>query len=801
MFSLLLYYARRAKAFRSRHPKKPRTRRLLLECLEDRCVPSTYTVSNGLDLGPDGGFGSLRLAILSSNAHPAATGTNLIDFNLPLASLGQIVPNSALPAITSPVVINGLPPGGDQTPFLLGEAAGQSNGLTIDANGCTIESMFIEGFKSAGILVSSNNNLITDNTLGSIGGLGANGTGIVITGNDNTIGGTTTTAGNFVTGNSHSGVVIDNGQHNQVEGNLIGFEDESGQGPPGNGLDGVKIEGAAAQYNTIGGTAAGAANTISDNEGDGVGIITDATANTVEGNFIGTNFGGTSAFLGNHQDGIFIGSGANGNFIGNTYNTIEGKELGLGNVISGNGEYGVEIKGVGTEDNLLIHNFIGTNQAGTAALGNRLGGVLIHGEATDNSVGGGALDLGNFISGNDAQGVIISGEGTTGNTVVNNRIGTTEDGTGSLPNHTYGVMIEARATGNTIGTPGEGNLISGNTYHSGVYIADAGTSHNNVEGNLIGTNADDTGALENLVGVTIGLGATDNTIGGTAAGDANVISGNAEEGVVIAGAGTNGNVVEGNDIGTDLTGTMAIPNGFSGVAIDNGASKNTIGGTSQASANIISANKEDGIHIKDATTLDNAIQGNLIGTEEDGVTPLPNSYGVFISAGANNNVIGGLNGGNTIADNTHAGVAITGTGSVGNTISQNSIFGNGTIGIDLGNTGMRSTNTSGGPHTGPNQLQNYPVLTGITVSGSSDVLHGTLNSTPLSAFTIEIFSSPSGGQGETYLGSVPVKTDKFGNASFMFAFAPSAGDSYLTATATDANGNTSEFSAPMLVNS
>jgi titin len=908
MFLSLRHFARSAKLFRRPQTKRLRTLHPSLELLEDRLVPTTFTVTNTHDSGTN----SLRQAILNSNAHPGTSGPNLIDFDLPTNSNGEIVPNSALPAITSPVVINGIPVGGPLV-VLIGNNTGQSNGLTLDASGCTIESMEIGGFASAGILVNSSNNLIEGNSLGELGGPDPNGTGIVIEGSNNTIGGTTAAAANVVTLNIDSGIVIESGQHNQIEGNFIGVNSK-GQSE-GNGLDGVKIEGAASQNNIVGGIVAGTANVISCNDGVGVGIITDATANTVEGNFIGTNLGGTSdSHLGNQEDGVYIGSGANDNFIGNTITGIEGKLVGIGNVISGNGEYGVEITGAGTETNLLISNEIGTNAGGTAALGNKLGGVLIHGGATDNLIGGGTLNLANFISGNDSQGVVISGKGTTGNIVENNRIGTTMDGTKALPNLTYGAMIEAGATGNFIGVAGGGNLISGNTNHSGVYIADAGTSHNTVAGNLIGTNVNDNGPLKNLVGVTIGAGATDNTIGGAAAGDANVISGNADEGVIITDTDTNGNVLEGNDIGTDLTGTMAIPNGDSGVAIENAASANTIGGTSQASANIISGNTDDGIHITGtgtdknvvaenligtdssgtvalangaigvlinggasdntvgdgnvisgntldgvrlegagskgnniqynliglnssgtgalpnkedgvhfdegaaangvynnvisgntyngiyltgATTEDNGFHGNLIGTEADGVTPLPNSYGVFIEGSSNNNVIGGPNSGNTIADNTHAGIAITGNGSVSNTISRNSIYGNGTVGIDLGDTGVQSINTSGGPHTGPNHLQNYPVLTSITVSGTSDVLHGTLNGAKMSSFTIEVFSSPSGDQGETYLGTVNVGTDNHGNASFTFTFNPSAASPYLTATATDVNGNTSEFSAPL----
>ena len=215
-------------------------------------------------------------------------------------------------------------------------------------------------------------------------------------------------------------------------------------------------------------------------------------------------------------------------------------------------------------------------------------------------------------------------------------------------------------------------------------------------------------------------------------------------------------------------------------------------------SNRISGNTDDGIHITGATTEDNGIQGNFIGLALDEATPMPNlQQRIIIDSGSNDNVIGGPGKGNTIADNADAGVAVIGNTSIGNTISQNSIYGNGGLGIDLGNTGTPTTNTPGGFHVGPNDLLNYPVLSSSTAAGFVNV---SLNSTPLTNFTIEFFSSATNapGQGQNYLGSVSVKTDKFGNASFIFSFTPTVAFPYLTATATDSTiENTSEFSAPL----
>jgi titin len=191
----------------------------------------------------------------------------------------------------------------------------------------------------------------------------------------------------------------------------------------------------------------------------------------------------------------------------------------------------------------------------------------------------------------------------------------------------------------------------------------------------------------------------------------------------------------------------------------------------------------------------NTFGQNVIGTEGDMITPLANLYGIVIEQGASANFIGGVGVGNVIAANTHAGLAIVGNNSAGNTISQNAIFGNGELGIDLGNNGI-TPNSPGGPHTGPNDLQNYPVLTAGASPGTGS---GSLNSVHNTTFTIEFFASPSNtpGQGKDFLGSIQVTTDAAGNSSFNYSFALPAGDSFVTATATDAAGNTSEFSAPV----
>src|SRR5581483_5585239 len=180
--------------------------------------------------------------------------------------------------------------------------------------------------------------------------------------------------------------------------------------------------------------------------------------------------------------------------------------------------------------------------------------------------------------------------------------------------------------------------------------------------------------------------------------------------------------------------------------------------------------------------------------------------GVELVQGASNNTVGGsvTGTGNVIAFNQSNGIAVgtdaTDAGTVNNALLGNSIFSNGALGIDLGNDGP-TPNHAGNVNAGPNGFQNFPVLTSALESaGGGIAIQGTLQSLFNSPFTLEFFSSPSAdpsgfGEGETFLGSITVATDGSGNATFTanFATAPALG-SAITATATDINNNTSEFS-------
>src|SRR5262249_25786896 len=147
----------------------------------------------------------------------------------------------------------------------------------------------------------------------------------------------------------------------------------------------------------------------------------------------------------------------------------------------------------------------------------------------------------------------------------------------------------------------------------------------------------------------------ENRIGGPIAEARNVISGNRSDGVVIT---SNGNVLEGNFVGTDVTGTLALSNGQDGVSVSGGAS-NSIGGMTAGARNVISGNNRDGIVIRSGNG--NLVQGNYIGTDVKGKNPLGNgAHGVHIDVATANNTIGGTatGAGNLISGNRLIGVRL-----------------------------------------------------------------------------------------------------------------------------------------------
>ncbi len=498
--------------------------------------------------------------------------------------------------------------------------------------------------------------------------------------------------------------------------------------------------------------------------------------NEVRGCYIGTNFAGTAA-LGNGGQGILISNSA-GNLIGRTSlsNRI--------NVISGNGSNGVRVAVGDASMNVIAGNRMGTNAAGTAALGNGTSGVALN-AGTDNVIGS-AIAGDTLISGNVGDGVTITGT-ASGSVVKGCYVGTNAAGTGSLPNEAQGIDM-----GGTSGaTIGPGNVVSGNAF-SGVFLV-SGASGNTVVGNLIGTNPAGSAALGNGLNGVIVSSSSNNTIG-----PGNVVSGNGTNGVRVR-TGASGNVVKGNTIGVDAGITFAIPNLAEGVQVNDGAFDNTIGGPG-ADRNVVSGNTNNGVLFADATTTGNVLQGNFIGTNATASAALPNgSNGVDVQAGSSGNTIGGTVAGtkNVIAFNAGRGVFVesgTGNAVLGNTISYN-----GGLGIDLGPVGV-TPNDPLDSDPGANLLQNFPILSSIVLGPGSTEIHGALNSLAATAFRIEfaanIVCDASGyGPGQRPLGATDATTDVGGDASFIATIPTGANGPWIVATATDPAGSTSEFSA------
>jgi titin len=449
---------------------------------------------------------------------------------------------------------------------------------------------------------------------------------------------------------------------------------------------------------------------------DGIDIgLEIATGNVIAGNHLGSDPGGTID-RGNGHSGVYIGLGA-------TNNTVGGDEPAERNVLSGNDWSGVEIHSSGTTGNVVSGNYIGTRATGIAALGNTLG-VRVYGGAQNNTIGGDTAGERNVISGNGVNGVHIVGENTYGNIVSGNHIGTTIYGIAPIGNAENGVYIALGAQRNIIGgdSEGERNVISGNL-DNGVYITGTATMSNTVSGNYIGTDVTGTAALGNAGdGVRIHGGAHANVIGGSTAGERNIISGNEGSGVALLGPGTLGNTVSGNYIGTNKNGASALGNNTGITVFD--AVNNLIGGTQPGQGNLISGNDRAGIFLIDPLTTGNVIAGNLVGTDATGAVGLGNAEdGIDIWQGAYANTVGP---GNVIAGNGGDGIVL------GVDVSGTAIFGN-FIGTDatgmaaLGNVGSgivldwAPNNTIGGSTSGERNI--------ISGNGGQGILIGGVEST------------------------------------------------------------------------
>lgn len=460
----------------------------------------------------------------------------------------------------------------------------------------------------------------------------------------------------------------------------------------------------------------------------------------------------------------------------------------------------------------------------------------------------------NGFTGPGGDGVRMQSLTATGNVVTGCYIGTDAAGSSIVANGGNGVSVVAGANTNRVGGPAasDRNVISGQ--RTGINIAGTPTStagDNIVQNNFVGTDVTGSVLLGNEInGISI-VATTDNQVLG------NVSSGNSQNGMRIGGGtfdltpaddvdgpfvvnAATGNLVRGNKFGTNAAGTAALPNGIDGVRLNHGAQSNIIGGPAAGDGNLCSGNVAHGIHLDGAranfvpfTPVSfNTIQGNLVGASASGLSPMSNLLpGVIIFLGASDNLVGGsgagegnliaFNTGSDIPDGQGGTITVPGAGVCiafdpafsdpiiandpceRNRISGNSIHSNDGLGIDLNSDGNATdandgvtVNDAGDGDVGPNNHQNFPIIATAEIISGSLVVTGTLDTPSPNTASVEFFGNgaadPSGfGEGEQFLGAAAP-----GPSGAFTATLPAIGaGSFVTATATDALGNTSEFSA------
>lgn len=461
---------------------------------------------------------------------------------------------------------------------------------------------------------------------------------------------------------------------------------------------------------------------------------------------------------------------------------------------------GTIIKGFNIRNFMYGIQIYGTSSLNSVITGNYIGTNEVASDTAGNYIGieiiSGADNT--TIGGNTlAERNIVSGNEHIGirlldvkNCIVKgNYVGVDRTGTSALANYD-GVSLEGATKFCTIGgtTPEERNIISGNVAY-GLPIFGAGAEGNQLIGNYIGTDVTGTVAIPNTYGVLFDDGSFNNTLGGNTAAKRNILSGNSAYGVFIYNMGTHSNIVQGNYIGTDINGTTAIPNAV-GIVVDGAAYKHHI------DSNIISGNLQQGIYINITGSDSTLIIKNKIGVDKNG-NPLGNgSDGIRISQGPKYSLIGGNpSEGNIIANNGGTGVYIMFPSDDNHLISCNSIYNNAGLGIDLFPLGV-NPNDAGDVDSGPNEGMNYPEIdTVFFVSGlNKTIVSGTIDTQNPLTVSIQVYRaipSLSGhGEGKEYLSTVTPNAS--GNWSDTL-LGLNISD-FLTSLAIDQNNNTSEFS-------
>ncbi len=715
-----------------------------------------YHVVNTNDAGP----GSLRQAILDANAAP---GSNALTVALPFNSNRTVAVRTALPTLTGAVVFDG---GGLIVRPSSAVATVDFDGLVFAADDSTVQGVYVEGFRH-GIVVRGSNNRFAASGGGGVARF-----------------------------NAGDGIRIESGANNRVGG---GFELRR------NGGLGINL-----------GTDGATPNDPLDADDGPNGLQNAPQLERVYVDGQRQHHVGTLRAKPNTAYQVWIYGSAEGpNAAG-----FAQAEVALGSATvttdaSGDAAFDVvtDVRGVGTYATAAATDPTGnTSELSPAALVQRGATVVTSASPTGPGSLQWALYNASANPGHDTVSFAIPGPGV-------HRI-VIDPGVNPLPSVVGDLTVDGTTQPGYAGSPvievvGAGSLASGARglqlqgtsdvlVVRGLAIGGFGTAvrllRGRVEGSFVGVAADGT-PIANQYGIEASGNAV---IGGTAPRARNVVSGNTVAGIVQIGTGEN-LVIQGNHIGTSIGGTAAVPNG-TGVRLIGGRA--TIGGPAAAARNVISGNAGHGLEFTLAASLDpaqsvaNVVQGNYVGVAADGVTALGNG-GDGIRVTGPSTVVGGVQPGeaNVIAHNAGSGVVVaveagrSGTGQRA-VVRGNAIFGNGKIGIDLGNDGV-TPNDATDADLGANGLQNVPVVSLAGAAGGRTAVSGSLTSVPGTRFVLDFYANPAGQpQGRTYLGSVTLTTRADGSAPFavLLGGATQPGQT-VTATATDASANTSEFSA------
>ncbi|MBI4649121.1 MAG: right-handed parallel beta-helix repeat-containing protein [Bacteroidia bacterium] len=732
---------------------------------------STQTTNQGNTNvnGPEiviNGNNSLDFAFLLASPNNSVIGMNIVNFTYGVQVYGSMATQNNIRDCYIGTNCSGTSASANQYGITVSNSASQNK----------IYNNIISGNAIAGIVISEAYfNQIYGNKIGtnpsSIFAV-PNNDGILLNeAYNNTIG---ITSKNIISGNINSGITIyGTGSYgNQIKQNYIGT-DVSGNNSIGNIYGIILVN---SHNNVIGGTTSAESNTISGNVQSGIlmnGTGTDD--NIVSGNFIGTNFDGTQP-LSNHV-GVLLKTNCKNNIIGGT-------TAGQRNIISANWEIGVYLESC--DSNLITGNYLGTDVTGS--FGFKTGDTLIQGNGIEfntvskyNILGGYSQNERNIISGNRVYGMVFYGNSAY-NDVIGNYIGTDVSGNFAVPNAT-GICVDGGSNHNRM----INNVLSGNISY-GLFIVTNGTFYNEFKGNFVGTNSSGTDTIPNDAGLLLGAGTRYNIIGGQSISDRNILSGNRYAGIEVADILTDYNEITGNFIGTDISGTFALPN-YQGIGFTTNPKHNIING------NLISGNKGFGIYLYENSDS-NTVINNKIGTTGDGQSTLGNnSSGIFIANGSKYNTIGLPGQGNIIAFNDSSGIVIMDPNTKYNRISGNSIFENGFLGIEIEPFGI-NYNDAGDLDDGANENMNFPEIYSSIYNICDDLtyIEGNIDTENPELVNIEVFIAQPDpflyGEGKIYLGN----TAPIANGDWNIVVPGVSEGEEITATATDMNGNTSEFS-------